>query len=91
MFPYVGPTVQTPEEIEETQKLDGNFIDLQTKFDKVNDVATEQKKLKKIEDTIETFIDSGRKTIYLTKKIRQKLLKPLKLYSTIFKLFLTIF
>ena len=34
-----------------------DFIDLQTKFDKVNDVATEQKKQKKIEDTIESIID----------------------------------
>ena len=46
-FPYVKPTVQLPDEIEETQKLiDGDFIDLQTKFDKLNDVATEQKKTK---------------------------------------------
>ena len=36
---------------------DGNFIGLQTKFDKLNDVATEQKKQKKIEDTIESIID----------------------------------
>ena len=43
-FPYVEPTVQLPDEIEETQKLiDGDFIDLQTKFEKVNDVATEKK------------------------------------------------
>ena len=46
-FPYVEPTVQLPGETEETQKLiDGDFIDLQTKFDKLNDVATEQKKPK---------------------------------------------
>ena len=58
MFLYVESTVQLPDEIEETQKLiDGDFIDLQTKFDKVNDVATEQKKQKKIEDTIESIID----------------------------------
>ena len=45
--PYVEPTVQLPGETEETQKLiDGDFIDLQTKFDKLNDVATEQKKPK---------------------------------------------
>ena len=44
MFPYVEPTVQMTDEIETKQKLiDYNFIDLQTKFDKVNDVATEQK------------------------------------------------
>ena len=50
MYPYVEPTVQTADKID--------FIDLQTKFDKVNDVATEQKKQKKIEDTIETVIDN---------------------------------
>ena len=44
MFLYVEPTVQTADEIETKQELiDYNFIDLQTKFDKVNDVATEQK------------------------------------------------
>ena len=48
MYPYVEPTVQTADKID--------IIDLQTKFDKVNDVATEQKKQKKIEDTIETVI-----------------------------------
>ena len=50
MYPYVEPTVQTADKID--------IIDLQTKFDKVNDVATEQKKQKKIEDTIETVIDN---------------------------------
>ena len=58
MYPYVERTVQTADEMDKTQKLiDDNFIDLQTKFDKVNDVATEQKEQKKIEDTIETIID----------------------------------
>ena len=48
MFPYVEPTVQLPDEIEETQKIIGDdYIDLQTKIDKVNDVVTEQKKTKK--------------------------------------------
>ena len=42
MYPYVKPTVQTADKIDKTQKLiDDDFIDLQTKFDKVNDVATE--------------------------------------------------
>ena len=50
MCPYVEPTVQTADKID--------IIDLQNKFDKVNDVATEQKKQKKIEDTIETVIDN---------------------------------
>ena len=58
MFPYVEPTVQLPDEIEDTQKLiDDDFIDFQTQFDKVNNVATEQKKQKKIEDVIDTAID----------------------------------
>ena len=55
MYPYLEPTVQTSDEIDKTQKLiDHDFIDLHTKFDKANDVATEQKKQKKIEDTIES-------------------------------------
>ena len=58
LYPYVEPTVQTADEIDKTQKLiDDDFIDLQTKLDKVHDVATEQKKQKKIEDTIESVID----------------------------------
>ena len=58
MYPYVEPTVQTADEVDKTQKLiEDDFIDLQTKFDKVNNVATEQKKQKKIEDTIETVTD----------------------------------
>ena len=58
MYLYVEPTVQTADELDKTQQLiDDDFIDLQTKFDKVNDVATEQKKQKKIEDTIESVID----------------------------------
>ena len=59
MYPYVEPTVQTADEIDEKQQLiDDDFINLQTKFEKVNDVATKQKKKqKKVEDTIESIID----------------------------------
>ena len=57
-FPYVELTVQLPDETEETRKLiDGDFINLQTKFDSVIDVTTEQKNQKKIEDTIESIIE----------------------------------
>ena len=46
-FPYVEPTVQLPDEIEETQKrVDDDFTDLLSKINKVNDVATEQKNKK---------------------------------------------
>ena len=46
-----------PDEIEETQKrIDDDFTDLQSRFNKVNDVSTEQKKQKEIEDVIETII-----------------------------------
>ena len=48
MFPYVEPTLETADEIETKQRLiDEDFIDLQTKFDKVNDVVSEKKKQKK--------------------------------------------
>ena len=58
MFLYNEPTVETADEIETKQKLiDEDFIDLQTKFDQVNDAAAEQKKEKKIEDLIDSVID----------------------------------
>lgn len=45
MFPYVEPTLEKADEIETKQQLiDNDFIVLKTEFDKVNDVATEQKK-----------------------------------------------
>ena len=51
MFPYIGPTIETADEIETKQRLiDENFIDLQTRFDKVNDVVSEQKKKKNRRD-----------------------------------------
>ena len=59
MFPYVELTVETADEIETNQQIiDDDFIDLQTKFDKVNNVVTEQKKRKKIEETIESVVDN---------------------------------
>ena len=48
MFPYVELTVETADEIEKNQQIiDDDFINLQIKFDQVNDVVTEQKKQKK--------------------------------------------
>ena len=45
MYLCVPPQVQTAEQIQtETDLIDDDFIDLQTKFDEVNNVATEQKK-----------------------------------------------
>ena len=45
MFPHVEPTAETANKIETNQRLiDEDFIDLQTKFDEVIDVVTEQKK-----------------------------------------------
>ena len=56
-FPYVEPTVQLPDEIEDSQKrIDDDFTDLLSKINKVNDVATELKKQKDIEDVIESVI-----------------------------------
>ena len=49
MFPYIPPQAQTADEIRtEQQLIDDDFIDLHTKFDEFNDVATEQKKQQKI-------------------------------------------
>ena len=48
MFPYVELTVETTDEIDTKQEIiDTDFIDLQNEFNKVNDVATEQKKNKR--------------------------------------------
>ena len=54
MFPYVEPTVETADEIDKRQEIiDTEFIDLKNEFNKVNDMAAEQKKQKKIEDVID--------------------------------------
>ena len=56
-FPYVEPTVQLPDEIEETQKaIDDDYADLLNKIYGVNDVASvqEQEKTQRvIEDVLE--------------------------------------
>ena len=60
MFPYVEPTVETADEIDKKQEIiDTDFIDLKSKFDKVNDVISEKKKEKEIEDTIENIFDTN--------------------------------
>ena len=60
MFPYVEPTVETADEIDKKQEIiDTDFINLKSKFDKVNDVISEQKKEKEIEDTIENIFDTN--------------------------------
>ena len=58
--PYVELKVETAGEIDKNQQnIDIDFIDLKTKFDKVNDAANEQKKEKKIEDTIDSIINEN--------------------------------
>ena len=53
-FPYIEPTLQLPDEIEDSQRrIDDDYTDLITKINRVNDVATEQKKQREIEDVIE--------------------------------------
>ena len=50
MFPYVEPTLETADETGNWNKTTTywrDFTDLQTKFDKVNDVVSEQKKTTK--------------------------------------------
>ena len=57
MFPYVEPTVETADEIDKRQEIiDTDFIDLQNEFNKVNNMAVEQKKQKKKEVTIHDII-----------------------------------
>ena len=58
IFLYVEPTVYPPYEIEEYEKrTNDDYTDLITKINRVSDVATEQKKQKKIEDFIKSVID----------------------------------
>ena len=60
MFPYVESTVETADKTDEKQEIiDTDFIDLKSKFDKVNDVISEQKKTKEIEDTVENIFKTN--------------------------------
>ena len=60
MYRYVSPQVETVDEIEtETALVDDKIIDLKTKYDEINDVATEQKKQQKITDLIDDVIDKS--------------------------------
>ena len=60
MYSYVPPQVNTADEIRmEQQLIDDDFIELQTKFDQVNDVSTEQKKHQKITDLIDDVINEN--------------------------------
>ena len=60
MYPYVPPKVQTADEIEtETTLVDDKFTNLKTKYDKINDVATKQKKQQKITDLVDDVIDES--------------------------------
>lgn len=60
MHPYVPPQVQTSDEIElETQLIDDNFAQLNAQYDQINDVATEQKKEKKITNLFDDIIDES--------------------------------
>ena len=56
-FPYMEPTVQLPNETEDSQRrIDDDYTDLIAKINRVNNVDTEQKKQKEIEDVIESVI-----------------------------------
>ena len=60
MYLYVPPKVQTADEIEtETTLVDDKFTNLKTKYDKINDVATKQKKQQKITDLVDDVIDES--------------------------------
>ena len=66
MFPYVEPNVETANEIDKRQEIIDKIIDLQNEFNKVNDMAAEQKKQKKIEVTIDDVIDQEIHLVLLT-------------------------
>ena len=51
---HVEPTVQLPDEIEDSQKLiDEDYADLLSKINRPNDVLTEQEKQKEIEKLVD--------------------------------------
>ena len=90
MFPCNAPTLETVDEIERKQQLTNeDFIDLQTKFDQLNDVATKQKKEKKLDDLIDSVTDNNNsfstfdnfwwEDEMFSDRDYQKLLKPLKI------------
>ena len=57
-FSYVEPTVQLPDEIEETQKaIDDDYADLVNKIYGVNDVASAQKEQEKTRQVIEDVLE----------------------------------
>ena len=57
LYPYVPPQVQKADEIEkETRLVDHEFTKLKTKYDQMNDVATEQKKQERISDLVTDII-----------------------------------
>ena len=102
IFSYVDPILQTADDIDKTQEIIGtDFIDLQTKYNQVNDVATDQLKQKKIEDIIDAVTNKdnplialmtfGGKTSFSTKMIQKKQSKHLKTYSMKLMRFLTIY
>ena len=52
--------MQTADEIEkETRLVDGEFAQLKTEYDQINDVATKQKKQDKINDLVSDIIDEN--------------------------------
>ena len=59
MFPYDEPVLETVEGIRSMQQFtDDDFIDLQSEFDKPNDVVNKQIKQKqKIEETVDSVLD----------------------------------
>ena len=59
MFPYDEPVPETVGRIRTMQQLiDDDFIDLQTEFDKPNDVVNKQiKQKKKMEETVDSILD----------------------------------
>ena len=60
MYQYVPTQIQTADEIEtETALVDDKCIELQTKYDEIKNVATEQKKQQKITDLIGDVIDES--------------------------------
>ena len=58
MCPYVPPQLQTADEIRTIQQLiDDDFIELESKFNEVNNIAIEQKIQERVADLVDDVLD----------------------------------
>ena len=93
LHPYVPPQLQTADEIgRETQLVDDKFSQLKAEHDQINDVATKQKKQKKITGLVDDVIDEsnpfqnlGTEDIWIEDDIFDQMMKKMLKFQAILK------